>query len=181
MESLERGDFYASTGVVLDDVDATAKDLTVKVQDRGRFEVPHPVHRPRWPGAERGDRAVGHATPSPATKATSARRSSRATAAWPGCSRSRSRTALRRPAWDGRRRCSSRGWLAIAPANSGGDSGGSEHSFVSDRTILKSIDARHVRFLRLCWGFSSGTSLARPRGNPEANRNAAWLRSLLSP
>jgi len=35
MESLERGDFYASTGVVLDDVRATAKDLTVRVKVEG--------------------------------------------------------------------------------------------------------------------------------------------------
>jgi hypothetical protein len=35
MESLERGDFYASTGVVLEDVRATAKDLTVRVKVEG--------------------------------------------------------------------------------------------------------------------------------------------------
>jgi hypothetical protein len=35
MESLERGDFYASTGVVLDDVRATPKDLTVRVKVEG--------------------------------------------------------------------------------------------------------------------------------------------------
>jgi hypothetical protein len=35
MESLERGDFYASTGVVLDDVRATAKDLTVRAKVEG--------------------------------------------------------------------------------------------------------------------------------------------------
>jgi hypothetical protein len=35
MASLERGDFYASTGVTLDDVTATARDLTVKVKAEG--------------------------------------------------------------------------------------------------------------------------------------------------
>ena len=35
MESLERGDFYASTGVVLEDVRATAKNLTVRVKVEG--------------------------------------------------------------------------------------------------------------------------------------------------
>ncbi|HZI79410.1 MAG TPA: CehA/McbA family metallohydrolase [Vicinamibacterales bacterium] len=35
MESLERGDFYASTGVVIEDVRATAKDLTVRVKVEG--------------------------------------------------------------------------------------------------------------------------------------------------
>ena len=45
MASLERGDFYASTGVTLEDVTATAKDLAVKVKSRGRLEVPHSVHR----------------------------------------------------------------------------------------------------------------------------------------
>ena len=35
MQSLERGDFYASTGVVLDDVLATDRSLTVKVKVEG--------------------------------------------------------------------------------------------------------------------------------------------------
>ena len=35
MESLERGDYYASTGVVLDDVIATTKSLAVKVRTEG--------------------------------------------------------------------------------------------------------------------------------------------------
>jgi len=35
MDALERGDFYASTGVVLEDVRATAKDLTVRVKVEG--------------------------------------------------------------------------------------------------------------------------------------------------
>jgi hypothetical protein len=35
LESLERGDFYASTGVVLEDVRATSKDLTVTVTPEG--------------------------------------------------------------------------------------------------------------------------------------------------
>ena len=35
LEALERGDFYASTGVVLEDVRATAKDLTVRVKVDG--------------------------------------------------------------------------------------------------------------------------------------------------
>jgi predicted metal-dependent phosphoesterase TrpH len=35
MDALERGDFYASTGVVLDDVRATQRDLTVKVKVEG--------------------------------------------------------------------------------------------------------------------------------------------------
>jgi predicted metal-dependent phosphoesterase TrpH len=35
MDALERGDFYASTGVVLEDVRATARDLTVKVKVEG--------------------------------------------------------------------------------------------------------------------------------------------------
>jgi hypothetical protein len=35
LESLERGDFYASTGVVLDDVVVGARDMTVKVKPEG--------------------------------------------------------------------------------------------------------------------------------------------------
>ncbi len=35
LESLERGDFYASTGVVLEDFEATPKSMTVKVQPQG--------------------------------------------------------------------------------------------------------------------------------------------------
>ena len=35
LEAMERGDFYASTGVVLEDVRATAKDLTVRVKVDG--------------------------------------------------------------------------------------------------------------------------------------------------
>ena len=35
MESLERGDFYASTGVVIDDVRATQRELMVKVKSEG--------------------------------------------------------------------------------------------------------------------------------------------------
>jgi hypothetical protein len=35
MQSLERGDFYASTGVVLDDVLATDRNLAVKVKVEG--------------------------------------------------------------------------------------------------------------------------------------------------
>jgi hypothetical protein len=35
MAALERGDFYASTGVVLDEVNATAKGLAIKVQPQG--------------------------------------------------------------------------------------------------------------------------------------------------
>jgi hypothetical protein len=36
MQALERGDFYASTGVVLDDVQTTAAQLTVKVKTEGQ-------------------------------------------------------------------------------------------------------------------------------------------------
>jgi hypothetical protein len=41
MQALERGDFYASTGVVLDDVQATEKQLTVRVKTEGvtKFRV----------------------------------------------------------------------------------------------------------------------------------------------
>jgi hypothetical protein len=35
LESLERGDFYASTGVVLDDLVVGARDMTVKVKPEG--------------------------------------------------------------------------------------------------------------------------------------------------
>ena len=35
MSALERGDFYASTGVVLDEVNATAKSLAIKVHPEG--------------------------------------------------------------------------------------------------------------------------------------------------
>jgi hypothetical protein len=35
LESMERGDFYASTGVVLDNVETTAKGMTVKVKPQG--------------------------------------------------------------------------------------------------------------------------------------------------
>jgi hypothetical protein len=35
MSALERGDFYASTGVVLDEVNATAKSLAIKVRPEG--------------------------------------------------------------------------------------------------------------------------------------------------
>ena len=35
MQALERGDFYASTGVVLDDVVASEKSLSVKVKTEG--------------------------------------------------------------------------------------------------------------------------------------------------
>ena len=35
MSALERGDFYASTGVVLDEVNATAEDLAIKVHPEG--------------------------------------------------------------------------------------------------------------------------------------------------
>ena len=59
LEALERGDFYASTGVVLDDVEATATALTVRVKTESTLEVPHPVHRPRRTDAARGDRTDG--------------------------------------------------------------------------------------------------------------------------
>jgi hypothetical protein len=35
LESLERGDFYASTGVVLDTVETTPKSLSIRVKSEG--------------------------------------------------------------------------------------------------------------------------------------------------
>ena len=85
MSALERGDFYASTGVVLDDVNATAKDLAVKVKPEG-------VSKYRIQFIGRGGRVLsetGRRRPPTrsATRVTCAPRSSRATAASPGCSR----------------------------------------------------------------------------------------------
>jgi hypothetical protein len=41
LEALERGDFYASTGVVLDEIATSARDMTVKVKPDGasRYRV----------------------------------------------------------------------------------------------------------------------------------------------
>ena len=55
LEALESGNFYASTGVVLDDVEATSTALTVTGEDRGHLEVPHPLHRSRRTGVARGE------------------------------------------------------------------------------------------------------------------------------
>jgi hypothetical protein len=60
MEALERGDFYASTGVVLDDVRATGKDLTVRVKTAGATK-----YRVQFIG--RGGRIVHEATEPDAT------------------------------------------------------------------------------------------------------------------
>jgi hypothetical protein len=60
LDSLERGDFYASTGVVLEDVRATAKDLTVRVKVEGVTK-----HRIQFIG--QGGKLLREATESAAT------------------------------------------------------------------------------------------------------------------
>jgi hypothetical protein len=60
MASLERGDFYASTGVTLEDVRATVKELTVRVKVEGVTK-----HRIQFIG--RGGKLLREATDSAAT------------------------------------------------------------------------------------------------------------------
>ena len=98
MQSLERGDFYASTGVVLDDVIATERNLSVKIKTEGVFK-----YRVQFIGRG-GQMLTEVAEPS----ATYAFRGDEGYA------------------WDGRRRFSSRGWSVIVHGNSGGGSGGRE-------------------------------------------------------
>ena len=45
LEAMERGDFYASTGVELTDYEVTPNAMTVTVSKNDVREVPHPVHR----------------------------------------------------------------------------------------------------------------------------------------
>ncbi len=53
MQALDRGDFYASTGVELADYVVTVAQHDRDDQAHDVFQVPHPVHRPRRDDAQR--------------------------------------------------------------------------------------------------------------------------------
>jgi len=60
VDALERGDFYASTGVELEDYQVTDKSITITIKQKTRQQVPHPVHRRQRTHVERSDREPGN-------------------------------------------------------------------------------------------------------------------------
>ena len=70
--ALERGDFYASTGVTLKDVAVTATSLSVTIEPTTVQQVPRAVHRQGRRACSRADRQSRRPTRSRATKATCA-------------------------------------------------------------------------------------------------------------
>jgi hypothetical protein len=85
LAALERGDFYASTGVELTDYEATERSMTVTVR-----KDPWSRYRIQFVGRGGGSSpkrlTARPATTSAATRDTSGPRSSRATAGWRGAS-----------------------------------------------------------------------------------------------
>jgi len=55
LEALERGDFYASTGVELSNYQVTQAGMTVEISPTAVAHLPRAVHRPEGPRARRGD------------------------------------------------------------------------------------------------------------------------------
>ena len=123
MPALERGDFYASTGVVLDDVTATERNLAVKVKTEGVSK-----YRVQFIGRggqilDRGGRTIGHlhVQRRRGLRPRKGHREQRPDGL--GAAGLRAEPHIVGAAWDGRRRSSSRGWLAIVHGNSAAGSG----------------------------------------------------------
>lgn len=57
VEALERGEFYSSTGVEMQSIESSGSGLSLGGENRDGQQVPHPVHRPPGPRAERSDHA----------------------------------------------------------------------------------------------------------------------------